>query len=92
MGLDFFHFNKPSIGGGTSQKSRVDVRVTEKGVRKMKSGLLDEFQFQIISIIKKFDQCNSDDVSRNLSPPRNIDMIRSAMNDMLESGLIEKVG
>jgi septum formation topological specificity factor MinE len=91
MGLDFFNFNKPAIGG-TTRKGRADVRITEKGKRKMQAGLLDELQFQIASIIKKFDQCNSDDVARNMSPPRNIDMIRTAMEDMLENGLIEKVG
>ena len=89
MGIDFFNIGKAGVGG-TTRRGRADVRITEKGKRKMSAGLLDELQFQIASIIKKFDQCNSDDVSRNMSPPRNIDMIRAAMEDMLEAGLIEK--
>lgn len=90
MGIgDFFNFGGSKLPSAPTK--RVDVRVTSKGLDKLNRGLLEPFQFQIVSIIRQLQPCNSDDVARNLQPPRNIDMIREAMRNMEANGLIEIV-
>jgi len=91
MGIgEFFNFGGSKLPSAPTK--RVDVRVTPKGVDKMRRGLLEPLQFEVISIISRLQPCNSDDVARNMQPPRNIDMIRECMRGMESNGLIQIEG